>query len=206
MQRYRDELTIRHLDVDVIALASPANSSRLHESLYRFLTTYASKLSSGHKITYPLFTSAPPTKWHPAASSLHFLRIQCRQRVRQTEEIRPALLLGFQQSSQPIRPTAGLSGNYNGDRLLFFSIRGLPRGRNVFVSPNIVATFACQSFLPNGLCRFKHSRIMVLIFLYELGQLRLIIHRTRVDQLRSPQAGPPPFLHCARQASTNWVL
>ena len=40
MQRYRDELTIRHFDVDVIAFTSPTNSARLDESPYRLLTTY----------------------------------------------------------------------------------------------------------------------------------------------------------------------
>lgn len=41
MQRYRDELTIRHLDVDVIAFARPTNSAHLNESLYGFFTAYA---------------------------------------------------------------------------------------------------------------------------------------------------------------------
>jgi hypothetical protein len=32
-----------------------------------------------------------------------------------------------------------------GDRLLFFSLRGRPRGRNVLASPNVTAISVCHS-------------------------------------------------------------
>src|SRR5437879_5445309 len=48
--------------------------------------------------------------------------------------------------------------NHKGDRLLFFSLRGRPRGRSVLPRPNLEAISACQSNFPNGRCRFKHSR------------------------------------------------
>src|SRR6059036_2063269 len=48
---------------------------------------------------------------------------------------------------------------HKGDGLIFFSLRGCPRGRNVLPSPNLRATSSCQFDWPKGRCRFRHSRM-----------------------------------------------
>jgi pimeloyl-ACP methyl ester carboxylesterase len=44
--------------------------------------------------------------------------------------------------------TIDVMNNQKGDRLLFFSFLGRPRGRNVLPSPNIEAILTCHSVLP----------------------------------------------------------
>lgn len=41
MSRYGSELSVRHLDVNVITLSNPPNPARLDESFYRFFAIYA---------------------------------------------------------------------------------------------------------------------------------------------------------------------
>jgi hypothetical protein len=51
-------------------------------------------------------------------------------------------------SVQMSAPTIAFGENQKGDRLLFFSFLGRPRGRNVLASPNIEAILTCHSVLP----------------------------------------------------------
>jgi hypothetical protein len=75
------------------------------------------------------------------ASSSRFslsLGYQCRQRVRQTKEIRPAILLGLKQCSQPIRPTTGLQEHR--------SMHSIERSRFLIRSPVLVGSLLPFAF------------------------------------------------------------
>lgn len=92
--------------------------------------------------------------------------------------------------------------NHKEDRLLFLSIFGLPRGRNVLSSPNIAATSACQSFsewsLPIQTLMNEGQLILPYGFAQLFHPLAIGFHERGIDQLWSSQTRPGPFLHCAR--------
>src|SRR5439155_4947970 len=73
--------------------------------------------------------------------------------------------------------------NHKGDRLLFFSLRGRPRGRSVLPRLNLEAISALPiQFSDWSLPIQTFTNRRKLIFLYWFGQRLVIPHRTWVDR------------------------